>query len=59
MRTFIVPVLDGEDTPAYQMRVSSMLWRITGARELSIPINGTVMLDGDQPDGASFEEVTE
>jgi hypothetical protein len=57
MRTFIVPALEGEDMSTYQMRVSGMAWQFVGPRELSVPQIGTVILDGDQPEGAGFEEI--
>ena len=59
MRTFIVPALEGENMPNYQMRVSSMAWQFNADRELCICKLGEAMIDGDQPEGAGFVEVTE
>ncbi len=57
MKTFNVPGLPGENYQDYVQRVSGLAWQFSGERALQVSDVGLVTLDGDQPDGAGFEEV--
>lgn len=58
MKTFLVPKEQGESPVDYLYRVAGIPWQFSSGNR-NITVEGTaVTLDGEQPEGAGFEEVT-